>query len=87
MRVTTQHLHNMMERLTRSMHAHGLIGEGDRVLLEHGSKVNGQLFRLSAIVDGRRTQPFGSLSFGFTKQACFDTMHTLSVALEVAQAA
>lgn len=82
MRVTTQHLDSMMQRLTRNMRTHDLIGEGDSVVLEHGSKTNGHTFKLTTIVGGRRETPFGALSFGFTKASCYETMHALSVAME-----
>lgn len=82
MRITTNDLNGMMERLTRNMRTHGLIGEGDSVMLEHGSKSNGHTFKVTTIVGGRREVPFGTLSFGFTKASCYDTMHTLAVAME-----
>jgi len=81
MRVTKKELEAMFMRLERNLRRHGKISEGYLIALEHGSKINGNSYRVVVLSD-RRYEPFGTFHFGFTARDCYDRMHAMCVALE-----
>jgi hypothetical protein len=84
MRINMIDVDAMFARLVRNMQRHNLLSEGESAHLEWGSRTNGNSYKVSVITaDNRRVSPFGTLSFGFSKASCYETMHTLSVALEM----
>jgi hypothetical protein len=81
MRVTKKNLESMFMRLEYSLRRHGKLGDGDRLALEHGSKTNGNAYRV-VVLGERRYEPFGTFHYGFTARDCYDRMHAQCVALE-----
>lgn len=87
MKTTKEEIEGTLKRLSLSMRRAGLLDEGGCLLLQHGSKVNGNSYGLTIITgDQRRIQPFGSLHFGFTKAECQRSLYALTVALEAVNA-
>lgn len=83
MRVTKNELDAMLGRLGRSLRRHLLLGPDQALALEHGSKTNGNAYRVVILGEGRRYEPFGTLSFGFTARDCYDRMHACCVTMEM----
>jgi hypothetical protein len=91
-RVTTKDLERQLEQYVGALKDLGMLRDGYRIVLSHGSKSNGIAFRINrtgecVMVDGRYTWPNGSGHnnpptgddfLGFTKADAYHTLNKIT---------
>ncbi len=83
-RITQRDLAGAVKRLHGNLTDTGILRGGEVLHLDHGSKVNGNSYRLW-IGDAETYhgwQPFGTFHFGFTAREAFNALHALSCGIE-----
>ena len=88
-RITNEDLDNMLARYTRALKRLGIntgTSDGTTIGMQRGSKTYGIAFRLfttgGALGSGHHRPPVGDDYLGMTKREAWDTLATLSRAME-----